>query len=486
MDSWLLVVGYIVFLAYTVGIMVIGAVIEKKTNCNKTVSRKIVHIVSSFVWIICQCFFGCSVHWVILNGFGALALGFVTYCGKLKVFARDDTENSVGLFYFGLSTFIVSVVCYFVEPNLYLYAGIAYFCLSLGDGFAPIVAEIFKKSNVDIRPGKTLYGTLGVYVVSFFATLIFTRAVGMNLDVPFILSVAALTCVVEFYSVKGLDNLFIEFFVFGYLVLSYYGFVDLWLQIVLIVSPILAILAIKFKAMTTSGGVSALILFVAVGFFGRGYLPSLFIFTLFAVNMLVNVVKNRLVKAERSENSEKDGRGAKQIVAVGLFGIVFLIVYYYSGVEFFYYLFFLSFVEQFADSMASDIGGMTKGKTVNIITFKSMQKGISGGVSLIGTLSALLGSLFLAVILYLFGAVSLKVYLLIALFAFAGTVIDSVAGALLQALYRCETCGRVVEKPICCAEKATLIKGFSAVDNVAVNYIANFVTCIMGGLLIVL
>lgn len=486
MDNFL-IAGYIVFLAYTVGIMVVGAIIEKKTNCNKTVVRKIVHIVSSFVWVICQYFFGCSLHWVVLNGLGAAILGIVTFCGKLNVFAREDAKNSVGLFYFGLSTFIVSVVCYFVNSDLYLYAGITYFCLSLGDGFAPVVAEIFKKSNVDVRPGKTLYGTISVYVVAFLSVLVFSCAEGMSLSVPFMLSVAALTCVVEFYGVKGLDNLFIEFCVFGYLVLAHYGLVSLWLQIVLIVSPILAVVAIKSKAMTTSGGVSALILFLSVGFFGRDYLPSLFIFTLFAVNMLVNVVKSRFFKAEPScENQEKDGRGAKQIVAVGLFGIAFLIAYYYSGVEFFYHLFFLSFVEQFADSMASDIGGMTKGKTVNVITFKSMQKGISGGISLTGTLSAFLGSLVFTLMLYLFGAVSFKVYILIALFAFVGTVVDSVAGALLQALYKCDTCGRLVEKPVCCTAKATLVKGLSAVDNVAVNYIANFVTCLLGCLLAVL
>lgn len=258
MKIWFLITGYIVFLAYTVGIMLIGAVIEKKTNVNKTVCRKIVHVISSFVWIICKYFFGCTLHWVILNGLGTLALAYITFSGKLKVFGRDDAKNSVGLFYFGLSTFIVALVCYFINEDFYLYAGIAYFCLSLGDGFAPIFTAIFKKGNVALREGKTLYGTLSVYVVSFLSTLVFSLIFKMNLSVTFILSVAALTCVVEFYGFKGLDNIFIEFFVFFYLVLYYYELAPLSLQIVLIVSPILAIFAIGSKSMTYSGGVFAL------------------------------------------------------------------------------------------------------------------------------------------------------------------------------------------------------------------------------------
>lgn len=490
MKIWFLITGYIVFFAYTVGIMTLGAVIEKKTNVNKTVCRKIVHVISSFVWIICKYFFGCTLHWVILNGVGTLALVFVTFSGKLKVFGRDDAKNSVGLFYFGLSTFIVALVCYFINKDFYLYTGIAYYCLSLGDGFAPIVAAIFKKGNVTLRKGKTLFGTLSVYIVSFLATLVFSLIFKMNLSVTFILSVAALTCVVEFYGFKGLDNIFIEFFVFGYLVLYYYGLVSLPLQIVLIVSPFLAIFAIGSKAMTYSGGVFALIVFTLIGFFGKGFLPTVFIFVLFALSSAVTLTKKFLFSdktydktPDKTVRKPSEARGAKQIIAVGFFGIVFLIAYYYSGVKLFYHLFFLSLVEQFADTLASDIGRMTKGKTLNVITFKPIEKGISGGVSLLGTVSAALGSLVLTLLPLLFNAISLKIYLFISLFAFLGTLFDSLLGALFQSLYQCEKCGKLTEKPLHCDNKATLVKGFKVIDNVAVNYLAGFLTCVLGCLL---
>ena len=113
-----------------------------------------------------------------------------------------------------------------------------------------------------------------------------------------------------------------------------------------------------------------------------------------------------------------------------------------------------------------------------------MEKGLSGGVSALGTGSALVSSFALMSIPLLLGAIPFKAFLFIGILAFLGTLVDSVAGALFQSLYRCDACGNQVENAIHCGSPATLIKGFRMIDNVAVNYIAGFVTCAMGVILI--
>ena len=485
MKEWHLILGYIIFFLYTFGIMYLGVLLEKKTNIDKTICRKVTHIVSAFVWVICYFFFGCSIHWIILNGIGTVLLGIVTFSDRFSLFLRDGNQKSVGLFYFGLSTFVVALICYLVGSELYLYTGIAYYSLALGDGFAPIVAKIFKDKNKTIIPGKSIFGTISVYLISFLSTLVFSLIFKMELSIPFILSVAGLTCIAEFYGGKGLDNLLIEFSVFGYLLLYHYGMVGLPLQIVLIISPILAILAVGSKAMTPSGGIVAFILFALVGFYGKGFLQVGFVFALFFISTIVAVISKKLDINKKIEVKEQ-GRKANQIIAVGLFGILSMVIYHYTNIKLFYYLFFLSFVEQFADSMASDIGRLTKRKNVSIITFKPVEKGISGGVSLLGTLCALLGSMLLMLIPFLFNALSFKFYIAVSLLAFLGTVVDSVLGALFQALYKCKGCKELVETPIHCNQNAELVKGFRIVDNTFVNYAASFVTCILGLILLVL
>ena len=477
-------IGYVAFTLYTVGIMLAGIMLEKYTRIDKTVCRKLTHIISAFIWVICYVFFGCSIHWVILNGVSTVALALTIFNKNFSAFGRDDAKNSTGLFYFALSTFVVAVICYFLIPELYLYTGIAYYCLALGDGLAPLTAKAFGKRNKTIIPGKTVVGTLTVYLVAFLSTLVFSRIFNMGLGVVFILSVAALTCIAEFYGFRGLDNIFIEFCVFGYLVLYHFGLCALPLQLVLIVSPFLAWLAVGSRSMSAGAGACAFILFALTGFFGRDFLPTVFLTVLFATSTAVSIVSKRIMKKQSCEDESSEPRRARQIVAVGIFALLSLAVHYYSGIELFRYIFFLALAEQFADSMASDIGRFTKGKNINILTLKPVEKGLSGGVSLLGTLCALAASFVIMLIPLLCGEITPTVYVVISLLAFFGTVIDSVAGTLVQALYRCTECGKKVEKPIHCGKEADLIKGFRLIDNTAVNYIAGFLTCVLGCLLL--
>lgn len=477
-------IGYVIFTLYTCGIMYLGALLEKKTNIDETICRKLTHIVSAFVWVICYYFFGCSIHWVILNFLGAVALGFVTFGNSFTAFQRTDADKCYGLFYFGISTAVVALVCYLVGEELYLYTGITYYCLALGDGFAPIVAKLAGKHNVQIRPGKSLWGTVSVFVMSFLAALVFTRIFRMDLDLVFLLSVAGLTCVTEFYGIKGTDNLFIEFFVFGYLVLHHYGLVGLPLQVVLIATPFLASLAIYSKAMRVDGGICAFFLFALVGFFGRDFVPTLFISLLFLLSTVVSVVGKKIRNRRKESTTSHKARGAYQITAVGLFALISLLLYWITDGRIFYYCFFLLLTEQIADSMASDIGCLTRKGNVNILTGKPVQKGISGGVSLLGTLSALFSSFLLMLVPYAMGVIPLGICMIIGLIAFLGTLADSVLGALVQSLYECVGCNTLTEVGVHCGKPAKLVKGFPMVDNVMVNYIAGLITCGMGSLLL--
>ena len=477
------VIGYIVFTIYTCGIMGFGILLEKKTNLDKTICRKITHIISALVWIICYFFFGCSIHWVILNIVGAVLLGIVTLSDKFSAFGRDDSAKSPGMFYFGLSTAVVALICFLVGEELYLYTGIAYYCLALGDGFAPITAKLFAKSGREICPGKSFVGTLTVFVVSLISTLVFSNMFGMGLSIGFVVSVAALTTVAEFYGFKGTDNISIEFLVFGYLVLYHFGLVTPLLEIVMILSPALAILAVGSGAMARDGGFAAFLLFAFVGFFG-GLVPIIFIGLLFFISTVVSVVGKKIDKKRQSEAHSP--RRATQIIAVGLFPVIAIILHYITKIDVFYYMFYLALIEQIADSMASDIGRLTKKKNISIITLRPVEKGISGGISTLGTACAFISSFLLGLIPLAFNVISVTAYVMISAFAFVGTLIDSVVGGLFQSLYFCDNCKTKIESPMHCDRPARLIKGYRVIDNVAVNYIAGGVTCLMGLFLVLI
>ena len=480
-----IILGYVIFNLYIVLVLLLGILLEKKTRLDKTLSRKISHLFSAPLWLVSCYFFGCTIHWVILNGLGAVAIFLLTYAKKFKSFDRDDSENNYGMFYYSFSTFIVSIVCLCVGPEIYLYSGIAYFCLSLGDGLAPITARVFKKWNVMVSPTRSLIGSLTVFIVSFFASWIFSLAFKMDLDILFIFSIAALTCVAEFYGVKGTDNLMIEFMVFGYLLLHHYGLAPLMLEIIILTTPWLAMLMISTRSLDISGGITTLVLILAMGVFG-GVFETVYTTIYFLIATLVAAITGRLYAKKTGVKKEKHTRTGRQIVAVGLVPLTFVIVSYFTKEIFFQYLFTLAITEQFADSMASDIGRLTNGKNVDIIGFKPIEKGLSGGISLLGTLVALFSCFFLPLIPFLFNRLELIPFLLIGAFAFVGVLVDSVLGSLFQVLYLCPNCGKRVETPNHCEVEAEKSKGFRIIDNTMVNLLTGVVCGGLGCFLLLL
>lgn len=96
-------------------------------------------------------------------------------------------------------------------------------------------------------------------------------------------------------------------------------------------------------------------------------------------------------------------------------------------------LFAISFAVVNADTFASEIGVLDKNVYL-ITTMKRVQPGINGGISLLGEISALIGSFIIAVTYALLTLphFSLTAFLLIGSMGFVGCQIDSVLGATLE------------------------------------------------------
>lgn len=273
----------------------------------------------------------------------------------------------------------------------------------------------------------------------------------------------------------------VEFSVFGYLLLYHFGLASLLLQIVIIVTPFIAMLAIRIRALSVSGGIAAMIFIFALAIFAKTPIDIIYTAVIFISVSVTSKLSKKFNKRKDSGAEKKSGRNGYQIAGVGLWALVVIILSRILGNTLLYSLFFLALAEQFSDSMASDIGSITSKKNIDIITFKPIEKGLSGGVSLLGTLCALGGSFAILCIPFLCGLIHLKLYLILSFIAFIGAMIDSVLGSLFQVLYLCKKCGIKTEHPQHCNEKATKIKGYRIIDNVSVNLISGLITCLIGG-----
>ena len=110
---------------------------------------------------------------------------------------------------------------------------------------------------------------------------------------------------------------------------------------------------------------------------------------------------------------------------------------------------------------------------------KKCQQGISGGMSIIGTIASLIASTFIAIIALIFGKISFTDSLIITAAGFLGGVFDSLLGSLLQIKYKCTVCDSIVEREEHCGAQTVKYSGIRFIDNDVVNFLSTLFAAII-------
>lgn len=139
-----------------------------------------------------------------------------------------------------------------------------------------------------------------------------------------------------------------------------------------------------------------------------------------------------------------------------------------------------SFAAATADTWASEWGAGIGGKPLSLRTFKPTQPGESGAVSLTGTVATIAGAALIAVSAYFLGLIPTLHVPIITVAGIAGSLLDSIAGAWVQAVWLKHD-GRMTESRM---ESGVLIRGIVWIDNDMVNVIATLTGALVAGSLI--
>ena len=244
-------------------------------------------------------------------------------------------------------------------------------------------------------------------------------------------------------------------------------------------SLLVAFPAFLKKKLSSSGLIGALILGTLIYGFGT--------FLLWFV-MIIFFLTSTLISKKRKRRQEHQGRTYIQVFANGGVALIFATLYYLYQLEAYLIIALISFAGSNADTWGSEIGARFKGKTFYITTFHAVPSGISGGVSIIGTIASVLGSLLIAIVTVAFMNIPMltptlalptwQVFLLILGMGFLTSILDSYFGALLQAKYQVNDESTILEEK----EKNTrLVAGLAWINNDAVNFLATFATAIIAG-----
>ncbi|HEV7665228.1 MAG TPA: DUF92 domain-containing protein, partial [Chloroflexota bacterium] len=112
-----------------------------------------------------------------------------------------------------------------------------------------------------------------------------------------------------------------------------------------------------------------------------------------------------------------------------------------------------------ADTWATELGLLARGRPRLVTTLKPVQAGTSGGVTAEGLLATLAGASVVALAWRVFGGHG-SVWRGVAA-GMAGSLVDSLLGATVQALYRCPDCEQLTEEPVHgrCGAATNLVRG---------------------------
>ena len=237
------------------------------------------------------------------------------------------------------------------------------------------------------------------------------------------------------------------------------------------------------KSLTLSGSVAAFVVGCCVAL-GLG-VKGLILLGVFFVSSSIWSKYKKQKKAKLDDILEKgERRDWLQVLANGAVASLAPLMFYYTNDDVWQTAFIISIAAANADTWASEIGVLSKRRPIYILSFKQVERGTSGAVSLLGLLSSLGGSFLivaLAVLLfseYLFGAFAFMVGC-----GFAGSLIDTVLGALIQVKLKCEQCGIITEKSMHCDQETTIVKSMRIINNDAVNFLSIMSAAILGILL---
>lgn len=228
----------------------------------------------------------------------------------------------------------------------------------------------------------------------------------------------------------------------------------------------LCVVAYFLKWLSFSGAIAAFFTALILGYGGLEffYLPMLLL------------IGGTLLSKLNKHTSDKNGRNAKQVLANGSIGLTCLILYYNSHNTVFFIAYLLSFSVSICDTFSSEIGKFFKGATIDILTLKPITKGLSGGISIKGTIGGFVGAMMCSLIAILLLNIQLSESIAIGLIGFIGMLVDSLMGSIFQAKYK-NIHTEAIEEDKNLANK--LIKGYAWCSNDLVNLLSNAITVIL-------
>ena len=205
-----------------------------------------------------------------------------------------------------------------------------------------------------------------------------------------------------------------------------------------LINLILIFLFFRVPLMTKGGWISAGVLgSILWGCFSWQGWSSVVIYLL--LGSLVTKIGYKF-KNEKGIAEKRGGkRGPENVwgsAATGLFFAI-MVKLNFTNLVFYKIGFAASFAAKLADTFGSEIGKRFGRNTYLITSFRKVERGTEGGISLEGTVASALGAIFMSFIMFILNIISTKYqFLIVVISGFLATISESFIGAKFQDKYK--------------------------------------------------
>ncbi len=353
------------------------------------VSRKALHILISIGVIFASYFISkyemislCIV-FIILN----------TISNFLRL-SKYEEKGNFGTILFPLSV-LISSIFYYENKNLFF---LSLFPMFFSD---PIAATMGKKISKLHFEGKTLIGSFTFFILTSIVCIYFSKNILFSLIFSYILTL------VELVSRRGTDNFLIVLFAIILMNVK----MELFLSAIFF-AFLIAIISVIFNWLDIRGSIGTFLIGSIILYSG-GFK--------WTIPMLIFLIFGSLLS---KLNEKKSKRNLYQVLANGSISFILSVINIFYPSDLFYFIHLCAISSMASDTFSTEIGMKFSNKAYFILNFKEVEKGISGGVSFVGFIGGILGSLIISI----FHSKWVFVFLI----GILGNIVDSIIGATLE------------------------------------------------------
>jgi len=239
---------------------------------------------------------------------------------------------------------------------------------------------------------------------------------------------------------------------------------------------VISLAAYAVHSLSRSGALAATLLGTAV--FGLGGLPwAVLLLGFFISSSLLSRLFRRRKQSVEEKFSKGSRRDAAQVAANGgIAGLLALVQAVFPVSPLPWLAAAAALAAANADTWATELGVLSPTLPRLITTGKAVERGTSGGLTPLGTLAALGGAALIGLLAVLFPPAevmlpAMAVFGLVTLAGLLGSLVDSLLGATVQAIYTCPQCARETERhPLhSCGTPTRRVRGWRWLNNDGVN-----------------